>query len=166
MPQGETYIKYQTGMSVTATNRYSYSNGAWSQNNSGDWVDAYMEWGVSLDSTALSALMAPAPLKDMIENSVATEHGKRVVRTDRKYNERTLTLGINLTASTKATFLTRYGNFCTYVLGPGIIDLTTKYQAGVVYHLDYLSCQSFGEYQREMAKFSLRVVEPNPGNRT
>lgn len=166
MPAGETYIKYQTGMTVNTSSRYNYSNGTWTQNNSGAWVDAYKEWGVSLDGTALSTLMTPAPLKDMIENSVATEHGKRVVRTGRKLNERTITLGFNLTADTKEHFLTKYGNFCTYVLALGQIDLATKYQAGVVYHLDYISCQNFGEYQREIAKFSLRVVEPNPGNRT
>lgn len=165
MPRGETYVKYHNGMTVNGASRYDYTNGAYSHNNSGDWVDVYQEWGVSLDSTALSALMTPAPLKDMIENTVATEHGKRVVSSNRKMDERTITLGINLSASTKETFLTRYGNFCSYVLFPGRIDLATKYQNGVIYHLDYLSCQNFGEYRQEIAKFSLRVLEPNPSNR-
>ena len=143
MPAGELYIKY---------------------NNS--WKDAYTEWGVSFDSTALSTLMTPAPLKGMIENSVATEHGVRVVRADRKLDGRTITLGFNMTAQTKAAFMTRYANFCSQILANGKIDLKTAYQNDVVYHLDYLSCQSFGEYQQEMGKFALRVAEPNPGNRT
>lgn len=153
-------------MTVSNSSRYNYSNGTYTQSNSGVWIDAYSEWGVSLDGTALSSLMTPAPLKDMIENMVATEHGKRVVRTNRKYNEKTLNLGFNLTARTKENFLSRYSGFCSNVLALGRIDLATIYQPGVVYHLDYISCQNFGEYQREMAKFSLRVVEPNPGNRS
>lgn len=166
MPKGETYIKFYTGMNVSESHRYSYSNGVYTQSNSGDWIDVYEEWGISLDSTALSSLMTPAPLKEMIENNVATEHGKRVVRTDRKTDERTISLGINMTAPTKIAFLTRYANFCAYVLLQGRIDIATRYQPGVVYRLDYISCQSFGEYQREMAKFSLRVVEPNPNDRS
>ena len=143
MPSGELYIKYE-----------------------GTWKDAYTQWGVSFDSTALSALMTPAPLKAMIENSVATEHGKRVIRTLRKMDERTLTLGFNISAPDKLTFMSHYADFCSQVLANGKMDIKTKYQNGVVYHLDYLSCQNFGEYGREIGKFTLRVVEPNPDNRT
>lgn len=131
----------------------------------GTAYDAYDTWGVSMDSTALSALMTPAPLKEMIENKVATENGKRVIRTNRPLDERTLTLGINISAPNKTAFLSRYSAFCSQVLAQGRIDLSTVYQPGVVYHLDYLSCQSFGEYRQELGKFSLRVVEPDPSNR-
>lgn len=132
----------------------------------GTAYDAYDTWGLSMDSTALSALMTPAPLKEMIENKVATENGKRVIRTERPVDERTLTLGINISAPSKAAFLSRYEAFCSQVLHAGKIDLSTTYQQGVIYHLDYLSCQSFGEYCQSMGKFILRVVEPNPANRT
>jgi len=167
MPARQVFILYDASMgSVSSSSRYSYSNGRFSQSSSGAWVDLYSAWGVSFDKTSLSNLMAPAPLKDMIENSVATEHGKRVVRTGRKYEERTLTLGFNIFAASESAFFTKYGNFCTQVLANGRLDLMTSFQPGVVYRLDYLSCQSFGEYCRQLGKFVLRVVEPNPGNRS
>jgi len=128
--------------------------------------DAFDVWGISFDSNALSTLMTPAPLKGMIENKSALEDGKRVIRTGRKLDERTVTLGFNITAVTKAAFLQQYANFCTNVLSLGKVNIRTKYQQNVVYHMDYLSCQSFGEYRQTMGKFVLRLVEPNPADRT
>ena len=127
--------------------------------------DAFLEWGVSFDSTALSNLMTPPPLKEMIENKSALENGKRVIPTGRKMDERTVTLTFSIWANTEADFMNKYSRFCSEVLAPGRIDIRTKYQQGVVYHMDYLSCQSFGEYQRQMGKFVLRLVESNPANR-
>lgn len=129
-------------------------------------TDAFVAWGVSLDSSALSALMTPAPLKDMIENKSALENGKRVIRDKRKLDERTLTLGLNVTGKNGSSFLYNYSRFCSDVLAKGSMDITTKYQSGVIYHLDYVSCNQFGEYGLEMGKYSLRVVEPNPANRS
>ena len=160
------YIAYHSGMANVPTSaRYNYSNGTYTRSNSGAWVDAFLAWGVSMDKSSLSNLMAPAPLKDMIENKSATENGKSVIRTGRYLDERTLTLGMNISATTQATFLSRYGYFCSQVLAYGKLDIRTKYQTGVVYHLDYLSCSQFGEFRLSMGKFVLRVVEPNPANR-
>ena len=41
--------------------------------------DAYTTWGISMDDTSLSALMTPAPNKDLVENKSRLEHGKRVM---------------------------------------------------------------------------------------
>lgn len=38
--------------------------------------DAYVEWGISMDNTSLSALMTPAPNKAFIESESRLEHGK------------------------------------------------------------------------------------------
>lgn len=130
------------------------------------WKDAYTEWGISLDSTALSALLTPAPLKEMIENDVMTEHGVRVVRDNRKTASRTVSMNFNISAPNQSSFLTRYANFCSQVLYDGKIDLKTSFQPNVIYHLDYQSCNQFAEYRLGVGKFSLRVVEPNPSNRT
>ena len=167
MPAGELYIAYQSAMSNVPTSaRFNYSNGTYTQNNSGTWVDAYLAWGVSMDKNGLSNLMTPAPLKDMIENKSAVENGKSVIRTGRYVDERTLTLGMNISASTKSDFFSKYGYFCSQVLAYGKLDMMTKYQSGVIYHLDYLSCQSFGEFRLSLGKFMLRLVEPNPANRS
>lgn len=144
MPAGELYI-------------YDFS--------ASEWKDAYTTYGVTFDATALSNLMAPAPLKGMIENKSAVENGKSVVRTGRPYDERTLSLGFNLVAKNRNDFFTKYAAFCS-VLAAGRLDIVSGYNTSVVYHLDYLSCQSFGEYAFGIAKFVLRVAEPNPGNRS
>ena len=151
--------------SISNSARYNYSNGSFTQNNNGTYIDAYLQWGISLDGTALSALMTPAPLKELIENNVTTEHGLRVVRTGRKLASRTININFNISASNQATFLSRYGNFCSNVLANGKIDLMTSFQAGTLYHLDYLSCQNFAEYRLGVGKFSLRVIESNPNSR-
>lgn len=130
-----------------------------------EW-DAKLQWGISLDSSALSALIAPAPLKDMIENKSALENGKRVFSSGRKWDERTLTLGFNIVASSEQDFWTKYASFCSQVLSAGRFYIETCYQSGVAYFLDYLSCQTFGEFSRTMGKFVLRVIETNPANRT
>ncbi|WP_300701321.1 hypothetical protein [Bacteroides sp.] len=126
--------------------------------------DAYTTWGISLDDTALSALMTPVPNKELIENKSRLEHGKRIVPSNPKLDERALTLQINLIASDKDIFFARYNSFCEE-LATGILDIKTKYQPGVVYHTIYLSCQQFSQFMQGIGKFVLKLNEPNPINR-
>ena len=58
--------------------------------------DAYAAWGISMDDTSLSALMTPAPNKDLIENKSRLEHGKLVISSNPKKDERNLILQLNL----------------------------------------------------------------------
>ena len=132
--------------------------------NGGAWKDAYTTWGVSLDGTGLSALMAPAELKDYVKNESALEDGSRVVTVTPKLRERELALGINLSASSQAQFLTRYAAFLS-VLQSGPLKIKTSFQTGVVYNCLYVSCTSFAEYRLGLAKFILKLLEPNPANR-
>lgn len=126
--------------------------------------DAYITWGVSMDETSLSALMTPAPNKSLIENKSRLEHGKRVVTTNPKKDERNLTLQINLTAPDRDTFFARYDSFCNE-LDNGVLDITTKYRPNVVYRTIYLSCQQFSQFMQGIGKFVLKLNEPNPMNR-
>ena len=47
----------------------------------------------------------------------------------------------------------------------GKVDVSTRYESGVVYHMFYLSCSTFAQYNGTLAKFSLKLNEPNPMNR-
>lgn len=127
-------------------------------------VDAYTEYGVSMQSSGLSALMTPPPNKEVIENKSRQEHGKRVINSNPKIDERDLTLPIHITAKSKEDFLTKYGKFCE-VLATGSLEISTSYQSEVVYRTIYLSCSQFAEYRLGLAKFTLRLNEPNPSNR-
>lgn len=127
--------------------------------------DAYLTWGISMDDTSLSELMTPAANKAFIENESRLQHGKQVIMANPKLDQRNLTLQINLTARTEEQFFTRYSSFCN-VLATGVLQLRTKYQPGVVYKTIYLSCGQFSQFMRGIRKFSLKLNEPNPNDRT
>lgn len=138
MPQGELYI-----------------NG----------VDAYTEYGMSLESSALSALMTPPPNKELIENKSRLEHGKRVVNVNPKVDERELNLQFHITAKSRNDFFEKYSKLCG-LLESGNIEIKTSYQSDVLYRMNYISCTQFSQFRLGMAKFTLRLNEPNPKNRS
>lgn len=128
--------------------------------------DAYTTWGISLtDSSSLSALMTPAPNKDVISNKSRLSHGKQVITTNPKRDERTFTIMFNLTASSETQFFSRYASFCQELAG-GTLDIKTSYQSGVVYHTIYQSCSQFTQFMRGIASFSLKLCEYDPSNRS
>lgn len=130
----------------------------------GEWQDAYTTWGISFDQTALSTLMTPPPNKEYIENKSRLEHGKRVIVDNPKKDERSVTLTFNLTAKDEKQFFERYNSFCEE-LAKGVLHIKTKYQEDVVYKMAYKSCTQFSQLIREIARFSLKLDEPNPNDR-
>lgn len=140
--------------------------------------DAYTEWGLSMDSSALSALMTPAPIKSLIENNSRLEHGKEVItsytKTDSdgtktevnivKVDARDVTTSFNITAKNEAEFLQRYYSFCSE-LEKGTLDISTSFLPDVVFHTIYVSCTQFSEFALGMGKYILKLIEPNPKNR-
>lgn len=129
--------------------------------------DAWAEWGISLDTTSLSALMTPAPNKPSVESKSARTDGKKVIigsTNPPRADEREITLSLNLTAATEEQFFARYEKFCAE-LSEGILDIRTRFQPNVVYRTIYLSCTQFTQFMRGIAKFSLKLNEPNPKNR-
>lgn len=129
--------------------------------------DAYNVWGISMDSSSLSALMTPVPNKEFIENKSRLENGKRVITTSPKVDERNIILTFNLTAKDETEFFERYNSFCQE-LATGILNIRTKYQPDTVYRTIYLSCNQFTQFMRGIGRFSLKLVEynPSPENRT
>lgn len=126
--------------------------------------DAYDEWGMFLDETSLSSLMTPAPNKEFIRNSSRLEHGKRVITSNPMKDERNLVLQVCFTAQTEDLFFKRYVSFCKE-LDTGVLTIKTKYQPDVMYKTIYVSCNQFSQFMRGIAKFSLKLIEPNPNDR-
>lgn len=126
--------------------------------------DAYTTWGISMDTSSLSALMTPAPNKEFIENSSRLEHGKRIISSNPKVDARDITLTINLTAKNEQQFFDRYLSFCSE-LETGVLNIKTSFQPNVVYKMIYLSCSQFTQFMRGIASFSLKLNEPNPKDR-
>lgn len=127
-------------------------------------VDAYEEYGLSMESSALSALMTPPPNKEYIENKSRNEHGKKVVNVEPRVDERDLNLPVHIVASSRSEFLSKYSRLCE-VFANGSINISTSYQSDKVYRCNYISCSQFAEYRQKMAKFTLRLNEPNPYDR-
>lgn len=127
--------------------------------------DAYTTWGIFMDDTALSTLMTPASNKEFISNKYRAKNGKRVIIHNPCLDEREITVGFNMTAKDKASFLTNYAKFCNDVLATGEVVLHSSFQAKVWYRCVYLSCTQFSQFRQEMAKFSLKLNEPDPSDR-
>lgn len=129
-------------------------------------LDAFSNWGINFEDGALSALMCPAPMKSFIQSKRRLQHGKTVVNKEPRYDERDISLPFHLLAKTKEEFLTKFSGFCSSVLANGAFTVTTRYQTGVMYRLQYLSCSQFTQYEQEKAIFVLKVCEPDPTNRS
>lgn len=126
-------------------------------------VDAYATYGITLQDSALATLMTPPEMKDYITSEIRTENGKRYFGNARQAS-RELSLGFNLTASSREEFFKRYNAFCE-VLTAGKFTLRTKYQPGVTYTLYYNDCSQYQQLIDGIAKFTLKVTEPNPADR-
>lgn len=127
--------------------------------------DAYIEWGVFLDETALSTLMTPLALKEFPVNKYRTRNGSRIMTNNPRIDSRDITLALNMTANNKETFLSNYAKFCDEVLAKGRLTIRTKFLPNVYYRFVYISCTQFSQFFRQMAKFSLKLTEPDPTNR-
>lgn len=130
-------------------------------------ADAHKTYGIIFGEDSLTALMTPPPVKAYIENKSALSHGKQVLNnedTPPKLDERDVQLTFYLRAKNLEQFLTRYQKFCE-VLQCGKIDIRTKYQPEVTYHCIYISCSQYSQFNGRLAKFVLKVNEPNPNNR-
>lgn len=128
--------------------------------------DAWTKWGMTMDSKGLSALMTPAGMKDNIKNSCRRLHGDKVITGNVRYKSRTVSLIVQFSAKNQAEFLTRYASFCEE-LATGFLNISTSYQPGVVYKMEYRECTQFVEYgSMGIAKFTLKLVENDPSDRS
>lgn len=128
-------------------------------------MDAYTTWGIFLEETALSALMTPAPNKEFISNKYRSKDGKTVIKHNPRLDEREITITFNMTAKDADTFMANYAKFCEEVLANGELVIRTRFQPNVWYRCIYLSCTQFSQFIQEMAKFSLKLNEPDPSDR-
>lgn len=131
------------------------------------WIngrDAYTTWGITMDTQSLSALMTPPALKERVESQSRLADGSCLVGAAPRLAARQLTLTLNLTARTEEQFFARYASFCEE-LATGRLVIETAYQRGVTYRTAYVSCTQFTQFMRGIAKFSLKLTEPDPTDR-
>ena len=128
-------------------------------------MDAYASWGIFMDDTALSTLMTPAPNKEFISNKYRAKDGKRIIKHNPRLDEREITVSFCMSAKSESVFLANYAKFCDEVLAKGEMVINTSFLPDTYYRCVYLSCTQFSQYMRELAKFSLKLNEPDPSDR-
>ena len=126
-------------------------------------VDAFTEWGVSLSDGAKAVLMAPVALKDRVSNESRLAHGKSILNTNLKKASREFSLEMHMISSSWADYLNKRSRWNDMLMN-GTVNIKTSWEDGVTYRCLYLSCTQFAEYDG-LAKFTLRLTEPNPDNR-
>lgn len=126
--------------------------------------NARTTWGLYMDGDTLAALLTPSGNKTLVENDSRLANGKEVIPKHQRVADRDITLTLQLVADDDADFFRKYGDFCNE-LARGTLDITTDHQPGVVYHTQYISCTQFTQFNRGIAKFSLKLNEADPTNR-
>lgn len=129
--------------------------------------DAYATWGVRMGDGFLDAISASVPMKEFIVNKSRLEHGKRVITTTPKVDERELTLSFTIEGVTASDYQEKKKAFFEE-LYKGVIDIQVPLVSSEIYHLIYLGknityAQSL---DRTFGKCSMKFCEPNPDNRT
>lgn len=129
--------------------------------------DARASWGVIPNTKLMAALLAPAQAKDAIQSESRLEHGTRTIIPDGsvKLAKRDITLEVGMTAPDLPTFVSRYQEFIEE-LTSGWLNIQTSLIPGVIFKCRYVSCTQFTNYNGRLAKFILKLEEPNPKNRT
>lgn len=127
--------------------------------------DARDTWGIVTTLNTLSQLLTPPPMKEYVNNSSRLEHGIRYDVSNPKYGQRDVTLEIQFTADSEDQFYERYSSFCEE-LSKGSLTVYTTDRPQVLYRFIFMSCTQFTQFRRGIATFSLKLVEPNPTDRS
>lgn len=129
--------------------------------------DALATWGVIAPPTLHAVLLAPAAAKDPIQTEVRTEHGTRTVIAGGgvMLQKRELSLELHMRARNITEFNARFANFLD-IFTAGWIMVESSLTPGLVFRCRYVSCTQFTAYNGRLAKFILRLEEPDPSNRS
>ncbi len=131
-------------------------------------LDTYNTWGVILAESSVEQFIAPPPLKEYITNESALENGVQVLTTTAalpKVAARNLTVEVNIIAANNSDLRTKLASFITALKG-GVLTIQLTNHTADYFHCLYQSCTQFSDYNGRVAKFALRLIEPDPTNRT
>lgn len=131
-------------------------------------LDARAKWGIVANTKLMAALLAPPAVKDPIQSESRLEHGTRTIipQGSVKLAKRDIALEVGLTAPNLTEFYTRYKSFIEELTSGWLKIASPKFLPGVIFNCRYVSCTQFTNYNGRIAKFILKLEEPNPNNRT
>lgn len=130
--------------------------------------NARTKWGIVANTKLMAALLTPPAVKDPIQSESRLEHGTRTIipQGSVKLAKRDITLEVGLTAPNLTEFYTRYKSFIEELTSGWLKIASPKFLPGVIFNCRYVSCTQFTNYNGRIAKFILKLEEPNPNNRT
>lgn len=70
--------------------------------------DAFDIWGVNMGDNFLNVLLMPPPVKDYIENKSRLENGKNINLSNKKADERDMTLTFTIQGYTQSDYIANY----------------------------------------------------------
>lgn len=124
--------------------------------------DAFLQYGVWLEG--VSPFRQFAPVKERTENKSPLRHGKEVVPSAAMVDERDITITFCMGAASESQLESRLDAF-ENVLRSGELDITLPEHNSKHYYVYYVSCTQFTEFNGRLAKFILKLNEPNPNDR-
>lgn len=131
-----------------------------------DYVNLYTTYGVRFVRGAYEALLTPAGMKEYISNDNRLRNGSQyaALATSAKKKAREVAIPFSIEASTESAFFTRYEAFLEKV-SSGLVYLRVP-RLNKVFKVVYTSCDRFGISQLKDAIFTLRMIEPDPTDRS
>lgn len=129
--------------------------------------DAYATWGVRMGDKFLDTISASVPMKEFIENKSRLEHGKRVITTNPKLDEREIALSFTIEGNSQADYQAKKSAFYAE-LYKGEINIQIPKNSDEVYHLIYLgkSVLYAQNVERTFGTVTAKFSEPNPSLRS
>lgn len=130
--------------------------------------NARTKWGIVANTKLMEALLAPPSVKDPVQSESRLEHGTRTIipQGNVKLAKRDIMLEVGLTAPNLTEFYTRYKSFIEELTSGWLKIASPKFLPGVVFNCRYVSCTQFTNYNGRIAKFILKLEEPNPKDRS
>lgn len=125
-------------------------------------LDAYTNYRAWVES--ISPLRQFAPVKEYTENKSPLRDGKEVDPTAPKVDERDVTLVLYVEGRTEVEMENNL-DALEAVLRSGTMEWRIPRHNSKVYRLKYVSCTQFSDYNGRLAKFILKLNEPNPKDR-
>lgn len=129
--------------------------------------DAWTTWGVSMGEGFLDALDAPLQMKDYIENESRLENGKHIDTSNAKVASREITLQFTITGNSENDYRIKKKSFQAE-LQAGKFTVKVPVLGDEVFKLVYTGKSiSYGlSLSRRFGRFSTKVTEPDPTDRT
>ena len=122
--------------------------------------NAFKDLGISFPPESINAIESPYSMKPFIENESRDEHGSRIIAHNPRVSKRELTIEMHLSAKDEVDFGTKYERLML-MFEIGNFSITYK---DVEYKFIFQSCSQFSRVGN-IAKFVLKLVEPNPKDR-